>query len=855
MLDTTRGALFPDRAIGPVEQRIQDGLDAGSLRSDAVLEALPQGLVVRDSAGRTLYCNPAAVEMLGLASRHDLLDVPLEDLPELRVERDAWLRLVSGEGRQEELDRACAGRGAVGEGRSAAAVRGRGGEPLELLVLEDVSLPRWERDRERFVAEAADELSRSLDMETSLRNMARLAVPRLADWCAIEVRRGSGSLVRRAIAHSDPDRERWAGEDPRRFPSAATAPGLGGLEAAGLVGELSAWIAEEARADERRLAGLAMLELKSAAVVPLRARGRLLGAMTLATAESGRVYSPADLELLERLARRYALALDNARLFREQQRTAARLQSSLRPGRLPDVPRLDVAAHYQPVGDGAQAGGDFYDLFPGGHGSWVAVLGDVSGKGIDAAASSALMRHTLRAAASGHGRLPRALALADEILHAEDEDRLCSAVLVRAAVSLGRARLKLANAGHPPPYGAAGRRLRGVAEDPRLDTGRLHQPADAGDRPRPRARRRTRPVHRRRDRGAPRGRAVRRSAPDSDPAAARGRVRRDDHRRGAAGAGSARRTARRRRPAGDRRPQGPLMKAWATAFAVLAAAGVGVHLGFALSGHAGGAPVEDWLYGALFAATSASCAGRAVRSPSERVPWTLAAVGVATWLAAEVVYRATESDPTAVYPPATRVLLLLSFTLAATTIALLSRRRVREVEPRLLLDGLIGGLAVAAVAAIPLFGEETTPVSQATPPALFLLADLAILAFVVVVTGLTGWRPGRGWALIAGGIVLNTIGNCALVVESTQRDLRARRGRRLAVRGQRPDPRRGRLPPARACGGGPGGPPPPVLARGVRAGGCGGAHRGGGRGHQPGRGRPRRGHPRRAGGPHAARLP
>ena len=67
---------------------------------------------------------------------------------------------------------------------------------------------------------------------------------------------------------------------------------------------------------------------------------------------------------------------------------------------------------------------------------------------------------------------------------------------------------------------------------------------------------------------------------------------------------------------------------------------------------------------------------------------------------------------------------------------------MREVEPRLLLDGLIGGLAVAAVAAIPLFGEETTSVSQATPPALFLLADLAILAFVVVVTGLTGWRPG-----------------------------------------------------------------------------------------------------------------
>ncbi len=405
---------------------------------------------MRDSGGRTLYSNPAAVAMLGLSSRHDLIDLPLEDLPELRVQRDAWLRLVSAEGGHEELIGET-----PGEERWLRAerrpVRGRGGEPLELLVLEDVSARRWERDRERFVARAADELSRSLDMETSLRNMARLAVPHLADWCAVELRRGSGRLVRRAVAHADPDRERWAAEDPRRFPSAASAPGLGGLERAGIVGELSAWIAQEARGDERRLAALSMLEVKSAAVVPLRARGRVLGAMTLVMAESGRSYSASDLELLERLGERCALALDNARLFREQQRTAARLQRSLRPGRLPDVPRLDVAAHYQPVGDGAQAGGDFYDLFPGGHGSWVAVLGDVSGKGIDAAASSALMRHTLRAAASGQGRLPRALALADEILHAEDEDRLCSAVVVRASVSLGRTRLSLANAGHPPP--------------------------------------------------------------------------------------------------------------------------------------------------------------------------------------------------------------------------------------------------------------------------------------------------------------------------------------------------------------------------------------------------------------------
>ena len=113
------------------------------------------------------------------------------------------------------------------------------------------------------------------------------------------------------------------------------------------------------------------------------------------------------------------------------------------------MPRLDVAAHYQPVGDGAQAGGDFYDLFPAGHGAWVGVLGTCRARGprrLERAHAPHPARRRQRP-----GRLPRALALADEILHAEDEDRLCSAVLVRATVSLGRARLKLANAGHPPP--------------------------------------------------------------------------------------------------------------------------------------------------------------------------------------------------------------------------------------------------------------------------------------------------------------------------------------------------------------------------------------------------------------------
>ncbi len=237
---------------------------------------------------------------------------------------------------------------------------------LALMTLEDVSSMHEERDRERFLEEATRELGRSLDYATTLRKMTRLTVPRLADWCAVEVFESPRALVRGALAHSDSDRERWVAEDPRRFPSAE--PGTGGsllasLERPALIGDLPGWLRAAAEGDERRLGALQMLELVSAAILPLRARGRLLGAVTLATAESSRRYTADDLAVFEKVAARFAVALDNARLFRDQQRIAMRLQRSLRPGRLPTVPGLDVAALYQAAGDGAQAGGDFYDLF------------------------------------------------------------------------------------------------------------------------------------------------------------------------------------------------------------------------------------------------------------------------------------------------------------------------------------------------------------------------------------------------------------------------------------------------------------------------------------------------------------
>jgi PAS domain S-box-containing protein len=455
--------------IGPVVQHLEGALGRGLAEFEAVLDALPQGVVVRDPAGRTVFANASAVRILGLQTPDELMSTPLEQLSrrfeffaetgeELAVAELPGARALRGEGASDAVIRVRT----RADGRDAwVSIRGRplhgpeGELLLALMTLEDVSVVHEERDRERFFEEVTGELGRSLDYETTLRKMARLTVPHLADWCAVEVLDAPRALVRGAIAHSDPDRERWVSEDPRRFPSAAPdadSASVAELERPTLVEDLPAWLEAAAEGDPRRLGGLGMLELVSAAVLPLRARGRLLGAVTLATAESSRRYSRADLVVFEKLAARYAVALDNARLFRDQQRIAMRLQRSLRPGRLPAVPGLDVAVLYQPAGDGAQAGGDFYDLFDAGPGGWVATIGDVSGKGVDAAAVSALMRHTLRTAALDQRSLPRVLALADGTLQSEDEpSRFCSAVAVRLNVTAGETRAVLANAGHPPP--------------------------------------------------------------------------------------------------------------------------------------------------------------------------------------------------------------------------------------------------------------------------------------------------------------------------------------------------------------------------------------------------------------------
>jgi signal transduction histidine kinase len=172
--------------------------------------------------------------------------------------------------------------------------------------------------RTAFLAEASRVLGSSLDYEQTLRNVARMAVPDFADWCAVDLTLPDGGLERVAVEHPDPDRVRLAVELQQRYPprmdAAFGVPAVVRTGRSEIAEEIPEGLIEAAAVDEEHLRLIRELRLNSYVVVPLATQDAVLGAITCVYAESGRVYRAADLTLLEDVGRRAATAIENARL-------------------------------------------------------------------------------------------------------------------------------------------------------------------------------------------------------------------------------------------------------------------------------------------------------------------------------------------------------------------------------------------------------------------------------------------------------------------------------------------------------------------------------------------------------------
>lgn len=186
-------------------------------------------------------------------------------------------------------------------------------------------------DSLRFLSDAGRILGESLELEATIENVVRLVVPGLSDWCAVHLVSHSGSIDRIAVMHIQPEKVMLARELQSRYPVRMHAPnGIAKVIRTGeteMFEEIPDSILEKVAQDHEHLSLLRSLGLKSSMIVPLKARGKILGTMTFVMAESGRHYCNVDLVLAEELSNRVAVAVDNARLLMETQEQAKTLDA------------------------------------------------------------------------------------------------------------------------------------------------------------------------------------------------------------------------------------------------------------------------------------------------------------------------------------------------------------------------------------------------------------------------------------------------------------------------------------------------------------------------------------------------
>ena len=308
-------------------------------------------------------------------------------------------------------------------------------------------------ERMRFLAEASRVLSSSLDYEVTLQELARLAVPEVADVCLVHLLEGD-DLRLVVAAHTRPERgDLLAGV--AGGPVRGRRPQL--LGRAAILGETVVLdevpddLLQRVAEDDHQLEVLRSLELRSGIVVPLQVQDRILGTIALAAdSSSDRHFGEDDRAFVEDIAGRAAVAIENSRSHRARTEVAQTLQRSLLPPHLPRIPGLELAQRYHSMGD-VEVGGDFFDVFPAGDGRWGLVMGDVCGKGVAAAALTALSRYTVRAGAI-EGPPAAVLRLLNRaILDADVGERFCTLAHAKVEAIDGKVRVVLACGGHPLP--------------------------------------------------------------------------------------------------------------------------------------------------------------------------------------------------------------------------------------------------------------------------------------------------------------------------------------------------------------------------------------------------------------------
>lgn len=485
---TARAGFLPGRNLSVLRdvtdrKRAQEELRESEERFRATFEHAAVGAAQVGTDGRWLRVNRRLCEIVGY-EEDELLGLTFQDIthPEdLAGDLGLMRRMLEGEIPTYSIEKRYVRKDGptVWVNLTVSLVRDTLENPKYFIaVVEDIS-ERKKAEEERDLLLVREQLARaeavaarrrltllaevgpifysSLDYEATLGKITRLIVPELADWCLLDICEEDGYVHQLAAAHADPEKEKLLDElrEHRRFgedDAGSTAQVLRTRRSA-LVPEVPENLFEESGLGGEYLRIIRELNPRSVICVPLLARGRALGAITLVSS-TDRVYGEEDLAFAENLSYRCALAVDNSRLNRDRTKIARTLQRSLLPPELPEIPRVEVGAEYLPMGEENEVGGDFYDLIDTRYDGWVCVIGDVRGKGAEAAAVTALARYTIRAVVMQKDKPSEVLAVLNEaMLRQVTNERFCTVACVRIEPQDGApgVALTVSRGGHPPP--------------------------------------------------------------------------------------------------------------------------------------------------------------------------------------------------------------------------------------------------------------------------------------------------------------------------------------------------------------------------------------------------------------------
>lgn len=330
-------------------------------------------------------------------------------------------------------------------------------DQMTAIAMVAADTERRHRIRLQYLADVNRVLNQSLTRDAVLADVPEAAVPRVAAWSALFVLPGSDP----DLADHVPDTSVFTDEPALNQVARALESDLSVDAAlAALVtrvirtgqAEVIAPDAEDRPGSSSTIgSAAAALAQRSSITVPLVKRGRVLGALQLVQYDEGKPYGESDLSMAETAAARIASSLTNLRLVEHERHIATTLQRALLPTEIPHIPGVDIAVRYWASGEGTEVGGDFYDVFALGDNQWAAVVGDVCGKGPEAAALTSVTRHSIRMSA-WHGDRPiEVLEWLNRALLPIDPGRYCTAAYAVILQDDDGITLTSAAGGHPLP--------------------------------------------------------------------------------------------------------------------------------------------------------------------------------------------------------------------------------------------------------------------------------------------------------------------------------------------------------------------------------------------------------------------